>query len=148
VTAARKGDRLVVAVEADEMQPALAERLGLSARPGLSDVLSGAVTLEQALQPTGLANLAALTAGGPPPAGPRLVVETLASLLRRLRECCGLALVLGPCWENGSAAALGAACDAVYLVLPEREAGSAAVDALLQAVSRQGAQFGGCILVA
>ncbi len=63
VTAARQGNRRVVVVDADPRQPAVAERLGLPARPGLSDVLAGAVALEQALQPTGQANLTVLTAG-------------------------------------------------------------------------------------
>ena len=118
----------------------------MNARPGLSDVLAGAATLEQALQPTGQANLAVLTAGGPAPSGPRLVVETPASLLRHVRQSCGLALILGPTWPD--AAALAAACDLVYLVLPEREAAAAKVDELLQAIPRHGARFGGCILAA
>jgi hypothetical protein len=120
--------------------------LGLSARPGLSDVLGGAATLEQALQATGQPNLAILTAGGSAPAGPRLVVETPASLLRHIRQCCGLALVLGPHWPE--AAALAPACDVVYLVLAEQQAAAAQVDELLQAIPRQGARLGGCILAA
>jgi hypothetical protein len=36
----------------------------------------------------------------------------------------------------------------VYLVLPEREAGSPRVDELLQSFPRQGARLGGCILAA
>ena len=146
VTAARRGGRRVIVVDADLNQPTLAGRLGLGARPGLFDVLAGAATLEQALQTTGQANLAVLTAGGPSPAGPRLMVETLASLLRHVRQCCGLALVLGPPWPD--AAALAAACDVVYLVLPEQEAGAAKVDELLQAIPRHGARLGGCILAA
>ena len=146
VTAARKGGRRVIVVDADLKNPTLAGRLGLDARPGLADVLAGVVTPEQALQPTGQPNLAVLTAGGPPPAGPRLIVETPASLLRCLRQCCGLALVLGPAWPD--AAALAAACDVVYLVLPEQEAGSPRVDELLQAIPRHGAHLGGCILAA
>ncbi len=146
VTAARKGGRRVIVVDADLKTPTLAERLGLGSRPGLCDVLAGAATLEQALQPSGEANLAILTAGGPASAGPRLVVETPASLLRHVRQCCGLALVLGPHWPD--AAVLAAACDVVYLVLPEQEAAAAKVDELLQAIPRQGARLGGCILAA
>jgi Mrp family chromosome partitioning ATPase len=149
VTAARKGGRRVIVVDADVRQPTLAEHLGLSARPGLLEVLAGTVTLEQALQPSGQANLAVLTAGGPATAGPRLVVETPASLLRQVRQRCGLVLVLGPHWNGRpDAAALAAACDVVYLVLPEQEAGSPQVDELLQTIPRQGARLGGCILAA
>lgn len=149
VTAARKGGRRVIVVDADLRQPTLAERLGLSARPGLSEVLAGAVTLEQALQPTGQPNLTVLTAGGPTLAGPRLIVETPASLLRQVRQRCGLALILGPHWNNRpDGHVLAAACDVVYLVVPEQEAGSPQVDELLQAIPRQGARLGGCILAA
>ena len=149
VTAARNGGRRVIVVDADLRQPTLAERLGLRARPGLSEVLAGTVTLEQALQATGQANLAVLTAGGPATAGPRLVVETPASLLRQVRQRCGLVLVLGPHWNGRpDAAALAAACDMVYLVLPEQEAGSPQVDELLQMIPRQGGRLGGCILAA
>jgi Mrp family chromosome partitioning ATPase len=149
VTAARQGGRRVLVVDADLRRPTLAERLGLAARPGLSDVLGGAVTLEQALQPTGQSNLAALTAGGPTPPGPRLVVETPASLLRNLRQCCGLALVLGPPWDGRpDAAALAAACDVVYLVLSEADAGSPKLDELLCSLPHHGARLGGCILAA
>ena len=146
VTAARKGGRRVIVIDADLKNPTLAERLSVNARPGLVELLTGAATLEQALQPTGQPSLAILTAGGPPPVGPRLVVETPASLLRHVRQCCGLALVLGPPWPD--AAALASACDVVYLVLPEQKAGAPQVDELLQTIPRQGARLGGCILAA
>ncbi len=149
VTAARQGGRRVVVVDADPGQPTVAERLGLPSRPGLSDLLAGAVTLEQALQPTGQANLTVLTAGAPALAGPRLVVETPVSVLRQLRRLCDLVVVHGPTWDGRpEAAALAAACDVVYLVLPEREAGSPRLDELLQTMPRHGARLGGCILTA
>jgi hypothetical protein len=94
-----------------------------------------------------LSPLTVLAAGGPAPAGLRLVVETLASLLRKLRQRCDLVLVLGPSWD-ASCEALAAACDVVYLVLPEGEAGSQRVDELLQTFPRQNARLGGCILAA
>lgn len=149
VTAARRGGRRVLVMDADVRRPTLAERLGLAPGPGFAELLAGAVTPEQAMQPTGQANLTALTAGGPAPAGPRLLVETPASLLRRLRQCCGLVLVLAPHWDGRpDAAALAAACDVVYLVLPEGEAGSPQVDELLQAIPRRGVRLGGCIVAA
>ncbi len=148
VTAARQGNHRVVVVDANPRQPAVAERLGLPARPGLSDVLAGAVALEQALQPTGQANLTVVTAGAPAPAGPRLVVETPASVLRQLRRLCDLVLVHGPAWDGRPEATMAAACDVVYVVLPEQEAGTPRLDELLRTVSRPGARFGGCILAA
>jgi hypothetical protein len=43
---------------------------------------------------------------------------------------------------------LGLACDAVYPVLHELEAERPEVDELLQAIPREGARLGGCILTA
>jgi Mrp family chromosome partitioning ATPase len=147
VTAVRQANSRVIVVDADPHQQALADRLDLAALPGLGEVLSGAVALDQALQLTDLAHLTVLAAGGPAPAGLRLVVETPASLLRKLRQRCDLVLVLGPSWD-ASCEALAAACDVVYLVLPEREAGSPRVDELLKTFPRQKARLGGCILAA
>jgi Mrp family chromosome partitioning ATPase len=147
VTAARQGSVRVIVVDTDPQQPTLADRLGLSAHPGLGDVLSGVALLEQALQITELAHLSVLPAGGPVPGGLRIIVETPASLLRKLRQRCDLLFVLGPSWKDGGEA-LAAACDVVYLVLPEREAGSPRVDELLQAFPRNGGRLGGCILAA
>jgi hypothetical protein len=147
VTAVREGKMRVVVVDAVANQPALADRLGLAARPGLGEVLSGAAALEQALQSTDLAHLAVLSAGGATPAGLRLVVETPASLLRKLRQRYDFVFVLGSSWGEGSEA-LAAACDLVYLVMPEREAFSPRLDELLQTFPRQGARLGGCVLAA
>jgi hypothetical protein len=38
------------------------------------------------------------------------------------------------------------ACDAVYLVLPEKDAESPEADELLQALPAQGARLAGCVL--
>ncbi len=147
VTAVRQQGKRVIVVDADPHVSALADRLGLAARPGFVDVLSGAVAIEQALQQTDLANLTVLTAGAPSAAGLRLVIETPASLMRKLKQGCDFVFVLGPQWDEGGAA-LAAACDAAYLVLPEREAFSPRLDELLQMIPRQGTRLGGCILAA
>ena len=54
----------------------------------------------------------------------------------------------GPGAALARAAALAPACDVVYLVLAEQQAAAAQVDELLQAIPRQGARHGGCILAA
>jgi Mrp family chromosome partitioning ATPase len=148
VSAARQGRRRVVVVDAHLRRPAVAERLGLPPAPGLREVLRGAAALDEALQPTGQPNLLALTAGladgGP---GTRFVAETTRSLLRQLRQRADLVLVDGPPWDGRpEAAALAAAADAVFVVLAELEAESPQTDAVLRAVTDQGARLGGCIL--
>ena len=147
VTAVRQRNAHVVVVDADSHQPTLADRLGLANRPGLGEVLRGSVALDQALQSTDLTHLTVLAAGDAAPAGLRLIVETYGSLLRKLRQRCDLVLVLGPPWD-ANCEALTAVCDMVYLVLPEREAGSPRLDELLQSFSRPRGRLGGCILAA
>jgi Mrp family chromosome partitioning ATPase len=147
VTAAREEGRRVLVVDANLRRPAVAERLGLRPAPGLREVLGGVATLEQAVQATGRANLFALTAGlagaGP---GPRFLAETLRSVLRQARQRFHLILVDGAPWDGrGDAMAAGAACDVVFVVVPEADVESSAVDALLQVIPEQGGRLGGCI---
>jgi Mrp family chromosome partitioning ATPase len=148
VTAARQGRRHVLAVDGNLRRPGVAWRLGLPEAPGLREVLGGAVTLDEAVQETEQPNLLALTAGAPAGGvGPRFVAETMRSLLRQLRQRFDLVLVDGPRWDGRpDAALLAAACDAVYLVLPEKDAESPEVDELLQALPAGGARLAGCVL--
>jgi Mrp family chromosome partitioning ATPase len=149
LTAACQERRRVVVVDANLRQPAIAERLGLPAAPGLREALAGAATLDDVLQATEQPNLFALTAGVRDAAGVRFVAETMRSLLRQLRQRFPLVFVDGPRWDGRpDATALGAACDAVFLVTPEQEAETPQTDALLRLIPEQGARLAGCILVA
>jgi len=152
ITAARHAHRRVVVVDGNLRHPALAERLGLAEVGGFREVLSGGLTLEQALRETDQINLFALTAGKTPtghgPAsGIRLVSETVRSLLRQLRHRFDLVLVDGPRWNGQQdVILLGSACDAVYLVVAEEEAESSQVDDLYQTIPEQGGRLAGCIV--
>ena len=149
LTAARQERRRVVVVDANPRQPAVAERLGLPAAPGLREVLAGAATLEDVLQATEQDNLFALTAGVRDAAGVRFVAETMRSLLRQLRQRFPLVFVDGPCWDGRpDVTTLATACDAVFLVAPEQEAETPQTDALLRLLPDHGARLAGCILVA
>jgi Mrp family chromosome partitioning ATPase len=148
VTAARQGRRRVLAVDGNLRRPGVAWRLGLPEAPGLREVLGGAVTLDEAVQETEQPNLLALAAGAPAGGvGPRFVAETMRSLLRQLRQRFDLVLVDGPRWDGRpDAALLAAACDAVFLVVPEKDAESPEADELFQALPAQGARLAGCVL--
>jgi Mrp family chromosome partitioning ATPase len=160
ITAAREGGERVLVVDANLRQPAVAERLGLPAALGLRDVLAGSIALEHAVQPTEQPNLFALTAGvsecgwsshlsSQEETQPRFVAQTMRSLLRQLRTLFQLVFVDGPPREGRpEGMMLDGACDALFLVLPEREAETPQVDALLQSISHQGGRLAGCVLVA
>jgi Mrp family chromosome partitioning ATPase len=148
ITAAAQVPLNVVVVEGNWRQPGLAERLGLADRPGLRDVLSGALSLERACQETEQANLIALPAGtAPPRQGVRFQAQTVRSLLRQLRQRFDLVLVDGPPWDGQPDVVLfGAACDAVLLVVGDAEAETPQVDELSQTIAGRGARLAGCIL--
>lgn len=145
ITFARQGRLRVAVVEANLRRPALARRLGLPEAPGLRDFLAGTSTLTAILRETGQPNLLALTAGdgGALPA----LSDALRPVLRQLRDRFDLVLVDAPCWDGRpDMVALGAACDVVYLVLPESEAGTADADAWVNTLPQQGARLRGCIV--
>jgi len=157
--AAERRQRVLI-VDANFRRPTVAERLGLPAAPGLREAMAGAAALDEVIQPTELAHLFVLTAGVPPlypppraegdkGEGVRFVAETLRSLLRQLRPLYPLLFVDGPRWDGKpDVTALGAACDAVFLVTSESEAETPQTDALLRLIPEQGARLAGCILVA
>jgi Mrp family chromosome partitioning ATPase len=71
----------------------------------------------------------------------------MRSLVRDLRQRFDLLLVDGPRWDGRpEVVAAGAACDAVYVVMPETEAESPQLDHLFQVIPEQGARLAGCIL--
>jgi Mrp family chromosome partitioning ATPase len=77
------------------------------------------------------------------------VAETMRSLLRQLRQSFPLVFVDGPSWDGRKEdIVLASACDAVFLVVPEHEAETPSIDALVQHISTCGTRLAGCILVA
>jgi len=148
ITVARQPGRRVVVVDAHLRRAAVAARLGLGETPGLREVLGGRLPLDAAVRPTGLPGLSALTAGAPeatPPA--RLAGEGMRTVLRQLREQFDLVLVDGPPWDGRpEVVALGCACDAVYLCLPEVAQEKPDMADLLQVIPEQGANLCGCVL--
>jgi Mrp family chromosome partitioning ATPase len=147
VTIARQSRQRVVVVDANWARPAVAPRLGLPAAPGLREVLGWSVPLTQAVQDTGQANLAALTAGSDGAGRDvRLVGEPMWGVLRQLRDRFDLVLVDAPCWDGRpEVVALGSACDAVYLVLRQADAETPRTQELVSGLPRQGSPFRGCI---
>ncbi len=148
ITLARHNLRRVVVVDAHFKRPAVASRLGLPEAPGLGDVLAGKVGVESVIRSTPLPGLRALLAGTSEVASPvRLAGERMRSLLWELREQYDLVLVDAPAWDGRpEIVALGCACDAVYVCLPEKEQNTPETAALLQVIPEQGAPLRGCIL--
>lgn len=147
VTAVRQGRRVVL-VDANPRRPAVAARLSLCDRPGLSDVLAGTATLDEALQETEQPGLSALTSGGPAGSAPR-AAETYRSLLRQLRQRFDLVLVDGPHWDGRpEVTAPGAACDAAFLVLPAGGDDARVSEELTRQLPASGVRLAGCVVAA
>jgi Mrp family chromosome partitioning ATPase len=145
ITAVRQGKLRVAAVDADLRHPCLASRLGLPLNPGLHEVLTGTVSLQRALQDTGVTNLVALAAGETGfGGGPRLAGEAMRSVVRHLRNRFDLVLVDAPAWDGRpEVVALGSLADAVYLVTTQAD--SQEVNDLLELIPQQGGRLRGSI---
>jgi Mrp family chromosome partitioning ATPase len=147
ITRAQQGNSRVAVVDANLRQPAIAERLGIAAGPGLRDVLTGRFPWQRALKESGQPHLLALTAGEPVGASAWPPAESIRNVLQQLRKHFDMVLVDAPAWDGGpEMAALGSACDAVYLVLRPAETESARVAELTQLVPHLGGHLGGYII--
>jgi Mrp family chromosome partitioning ATPase len=144
IIAARQGLRVAV-VDANLRRPAIAARLGLEPAPGLSEVLAEERTIEEALRTTEQPQLMALTAGSPAPT--LATTEVIRSLVEEMRSRFDLVLVDGPRWDGRAVvAALAAATDAVFLVVPRGEADSPPAKNLVRTLPEQGVRLAGCVL--
>jgi polysaccharide biosynthesis transport protein len=87
VVLAQKGVRVLL-IDADLRRPSIHKNLGMGPHSGLSNVLTGSTTLEQAITRTAiLPNLDVLPAGTPPPNPAELLASTnMRDLLAQLRE--------------------------------------------------------------
>ncbi len=87
IVLAQKGVRVLL-VDADLRRPSVHKTLGMGPRSGLSNVLTGSITLEQAITRSPiLSNLFILPAGTPPPNPAELLASSnMRDLLTDLRE--------------------------------------------------------------
>jgi len=79
--------RKVVLVDGDMRSPSIHYMLGAEPLPGLSTVLTGGATVEQAVRATDIANLAILAAGTTPPSAAELLAgNQFEAVLKQLLE--------------------------------------------------------------
>jgi Mrp family chromosome partitioning ATPase len=136
----------VAVVDACLAKPALAERLGISTLPGLTDVCAGEVRLAHALHGTRQPNLWVLTAGEAA-CRPTLALRSFPGILAQLRRRFDWVLVDSPAWQSGAEMlGLAAACDALFLVAPPGHYENADFAGLLRFLPRQGIRLAGCIV--
>jgi polysaccharide biosynthesis transport protein len=119
VVLAQKGVRVLL-IDADLRRPSIHKTLGMGPRTGLSNVLTGSTTLEQAITRTSiLPNLYVLPAGTPPPNPAELLASTnMRDVLAQLREEYDHVVVdTPPSLSVTDAVVLSPRADAVVLVI-------------------------------
>ena len=116
---AQKGTRVLL-IDADLRRPSIHKTLGMGPRAGLSNVLTGGTTLQQAtVRSTLLPNLFILPAGTPPPNPAELLASSqMLDLLAELREQYDHIIVdTPPTLSVTDAVVLSTRSDAVVLVI-------------------------------
>jgi polysaccharide biosynthesis transport protein len=119
VVLAQKGVRVLL-IDADLRRPSIHKTLGMGPRSGLSNVLTGSTTLEQAIaRTTVLPNLHVLPAGTPPPNPAELLASTnMRDVLAELRQQYDHIVVdTPPSLSVTDAVVLSPRADAVVLVI-------------------------------
>ncbi len=119
VVLAQKGVRVLL-IDADLRRPSIHKTLGMGPRSGLSNVLTGSTTLEQAITRTPiLPNLWVLPAGTPPPNPAEMLASTqMKDILSQLREQYDHIVVdTPPSLSVTDAVVLSQRADAVVLVI-------------------------------
>jgi exopolysaccharide transport family protein len=119
VVLAQKGVRVLL-IDADLRRPSIHKTLGMGPHSGLSNVLTGSTTLEQAITRTAvLPNLFVLTAGTPPPNPAELLASAnMRDVLAQLREEYDhIVIDTPPSLSVTDAVVLSPRADAVVLVI-------------------------------
>jgi polysaccharide biosynthesis transport protein len=119
VVLAQKGVRVLL-IDADLRRPSIHKTLGMGPRSGLSNVLTGSTTLENAIvRTTVLPNLHVLTAGTPPPNPAELLASAnMRDVLAELRQQYDHIVVdTPPSLSVTDAVVLSPRADAVVLVI-------------------------------
>lgn len=142
VVLAQKGTRVLL-IDADLRRPSIHKAMGLGSRMGLSNVLTGGATLQQAtVRSSVLPNLYILPAGTPPPNPAELMASAqMVDLLAELREQYDHVIIdTPPTLSVTDAVVLSTRADAVVLVIRSAQTTKPALrrsrDILLQVNAR------------
>src|SRR6266498_1762190 len=148
VVLAQKGTRVLL-IDADLRRPSIHKTLGLGPRIGLSNVLTGGATLQQAtIRSSVLPNLYILPAGTPPPNPAELMASSqMFDLLAELREQYDHVIVdTPPTLSVTDAVVLSTRADAVVLVIRSSQTTKPALRRARDILSQVNARVAGVLL--
>lgn len=147
ITLAQQGTRVLL-VDADLRRPLVHRAFSLVQEPGLTDVLVGAAELREAIRPNVVPKLDVLPAGALPPNPSELLGSAaMHRLLTQLRgQYSTIVFDTPPTLAVTDATVLGAAADAVILVLRAGETEEVAAQRALEQLRRVQARVAGTVL--
>jgi capsular exopolysaccharide synthesis family protein len=147
IALAQAGKRVAV-VDADLRRPRIAENLGLEGAAGLTTVLIGRATLDQVLQPWGMAGVNVLTSGPVPPNPSELLASKhMADLLDELSRRFDFVLLdTPPLLPVTDAALLASRYDGALLIVRHGRTSRAQVRAAVAALNAVSTKVLGAVL--
>ncbi len=148
IVLAQKGTRVLL-IDADLRRPSIHKALGISSRIGLSNVLTGGATLQQAtVRSTLMANLYILPAGPPPPNPAELMASAqMVDLLAELRDQYDHVIVdTPPTLSVTDAVVLSTRADAVVLVIRSAQTTKPALRRARDILAQVNARVAGVLL--
>jgi capsular exopolysaccharide synthesis family protein len=147
IALAQDGHRVLL-VDADMRKGCCHSRLGMTNHKGLSNVLTGRLTLEEGIQLTSIPGLSLLSSGVCPPSPPDLLGSNkMKEVLARLRESFEFIIMdTPPAIALSDAAVLSVICDGVVLVFHGRKTTAASARQLIQRLDALHAPILGVVL--
>ncbi|MCH7961451.1 MAG: AAA family ATPase [Planctomycetes bacterium] len=145
---AANADRKVLLIDCNFRRPSLHKVFGIKDAPGLTDVLTGACSLQDATQPTGTSGLDVLACGTEASRGiERLASDRITDALGNAASAYDLVLIdVAPAIVSGDAMTLADRCDAVLLVVRAFDAKRGLIERLRREFGDQHAAFVGVVI--
>ncbi|MCC6730890.1 MAG: polysaccharide biosynthesis tyrosine autokinase [Chthonomonadales bacterium] len=137
----------VILVDADLRRPTLHQKFGLSQKPGLTNVLIGQASLEDALQETNIEGLRIVTSGAIPPNPAELLnSRAMRGLNDQLKEHADVVVFdTPPCLATADAQVLSAEVDGVLYVVQLGETRKSAVRHAIEMLEQARARLIGVV---
>lgn len=142
-----EGGQRTLLIDGDLRRPTVEHTFGIDGRVGLSEVLSGQVSLEDAVRPTEHPNLLVLPAGGTPPNPSEMLgSEAMRSLIRTLADDCLIVIDAPPVLPVTDALLISTATDGTIFVAASGKTRKAEVTAARELLAQAKAHVIGVIL--
>jgi capsular exopolysaccharide synthesis family protein len=140
--------RRIILIDADMRRPSLAKCFGIETQPGLSNVLVGQTSWNEALQDTSVPGLRVLTSGALPPNPAELLSSpAMDQLLEVLREEADMVILdTPPCPATADTQVLSAKVDGVVYVMHLGKVRKAALNHSFSMLHRANAHILGVVL--